>query len=135
MILPQSSMPMPSCSPKELARPPGDSIPRLRTAADLYNWALTSSFESEDGSEVILRGERSPCLLVRLTWHSILPQLRTHDRELYQLTPTSELEVEGFAMRYRMAGLGSLRLRPRPGPSMITQNGEFARWRLDSRFP
>jgi hypothetical protein len=36
---------------------PGRFDPRLRTAADLYNWALTVSFASDDGSEVVLRGD------------------------------------------------------------------------------
>src|SRR5262245_47965099 len=35
---------------------PGRFDPRVRTAADLYNWALTAGFASADKSEVILRG-------------------------------------------------------------------------------
>ena len=35
---------------------PGRFDPRLRTAADLYNWALTAAFASKDGSEVVPRG-------------------------------------------------------------------------------
>jgi pimeloyl-ACP methyl ester carboxylesterase len=93
--------------PEGFGQAPGRFDPRLRTAADLYNWALTSSFTSNDRSEVILRG--GP---ISLPFGSIevafdKESLRTQDRELYQLTPTSELEVDGLAMRYRMAGLGS----------------------------
>ena len=35
---------------------PGRFDPRVRIAADLYNWALTRVFISKDGSEVVLRG-------------------------------------------------------------------------------
>ena len=93
--------------PEGVGLAPGRFDPRLRTAADLYNWALTSSFESEDGSEIILRGGTFTLPFGSIEVAFNQDALRTQDRELYQLTPTADLEVEGFAMRYRMAGLGS----------------------------
>ncbi len=93
--------------PEGVGQAPGRFDPRLRIAADLYNWALTSSFESEDGSEIILRGGTFTLPFGSMDVAFDPSSLRTQDRELYQLTPTSELEVEGFAMRYRMAGLGT----------------------------
>jgi pimeloyl-ACP methyl ester carboxylesterase len=93
--------------PEGVGLAPGRFDPRLRTAADLYNWALASSFESEDGSEIILRGGMFTLPFGSIEVAFNQDALRTRDRELFQLTPTSELEVEGFAMRYRMAGLGS----------------------------
>ncbi len=47
--------------------------PRVRLAADLYNWSLVAAFMSDDGSEVVLRGGSSPCRSDRSMWHSTLP--------------------------------------------------------------
>ena len=110
--------------PEGVGQAPGRFDPRLRTAADLYNWALTSSFESEDGSEVILRGGTFTLPFGSIDVAFDSDTLRTTDRELYQLTPTSELEVEGFAMRYRIAGLGTP-LAASTRPIVDTQHGEF----------
>lgn len=93
--------------PEGVGRAPGRFDPRLRTAADLYNWSLTSSFESEDGSEIALRGGTFTLPFGSIEVAFDQDALRTRDRELYRLTPTSDLELEGFAMRYRMAGLGA----------------------------
>ena len=80
-VIPTCSSPSPSC-PSSMGRPaekpehqlaaavyayaflfpegtgkaPGRFDPRLRIAADLYNWALTGGFASEDGAEVVPRG-------------------------------------------------------------------------------
>ncbi len=93
--------------PEGAGEAPGRFDPRLRTAADLYNWALTSSFASEDRSEVILRGGTFTLPFGQIDVAFDPAALRTRGRELYQLTPSSELEVQGFAMRYRMPGLGA----------------------------
>ena len=42
--------------PEEDGRRPGAFDPRLRIAADLYNWSLTAAFAAKDGSEVVPRG-------------------------------------------------------------------------------
>ena len=110
--------------PEGVGQAPGRFDPRLRTAADLYNWALTSSFESEDGSEVILRGGTFTLPFGSMDVAFDSDTLRTTDRELYQLTPTSELEVEGFAMRYRIAGLGTP-LAASTRPLVDSPDGKF----------
>ena len=93
--------------PEGMGEGPGRFDARLRIAANLYNWALTSSFASEDRSEVILRGGTFKLPFGSIDVAFDPAALRTRDLELYQLTPSSELEVEGFAMRYRMPGLGA----------------------------
>ncbi len=86
---------------------PGRFDPRLRSAADLYNWALTVSFASGDGSEVVPRGGAFKLPFGRIEVAFDPTALRAGDRELYRFTPIGELEVHGLAMRYRWAGLGA----------------------------
>lgn len=112
--------------PEGTGKTPGRFDPRLRIAADLYNWALTSTFESKDESEVILRGGtfNLPFGKIEVTFDSA--SLRAGDRVLYRLIPTSELKVQGLAMRYHTPGLGiplAASTRPidesRPGQDMV----------------
>ncbi len=105
---------------------PGRFDPRVRIAADLYNWALTTGFASEDGSEVALRGGTFALPFGQIEVAFDPATLRAGDRELYHLIPASELRVEGLAMRYRWPGLGaplaaSNRLidASRPGRDMV----------------
>ena len=86
---------------------PGRFDPRLRSAADLYNWALTVSFASGDGSEVVPRGGTFELPFGRIEVAFDPAALRAGDRELYRFIPIGELEVHGLAMRYRWAGLGA----------------------------
>jgi hypothetical protein len=86
---------------------PGRFDPRLRIAADLYNWALTAGFASKDGSEVILRGGAFKLPFGRIEVAFDPAALRAGDRELYRFIPVNELEVQGFKMRYRWPGLGA----------------------------
>ena len=105
---------------------PGRFDPRLRIAADLYNWALTAAFASEDGSEVVPRGGTFELPFGQIEVAFDPAALRAGDRELYRFIPIAELEVHGMAMRYRWPGLGAplaasspadrhLEARPRPG--------------------
>jgi pimeloyl-ACP methyl ester carboxylesterase len=86
---------------------PGRFDPRLRTAANLYNWALTLSFRSVDGSEVVPHGGTFELPFGRLDVAFDPAALRAGDRELFGFTPIGELEVHGLAMRYRWPGLGA----------------------------
>jgi pimeloyl-ACP methyl ester carboxylesterase len=86
---------------------PGRFDPRLRTAANLYNWALTLSFRSADGSEVVPQGGTFELPFGRLDVAFDPAALRAGDRELFGFTPIGELEVHGLAMRYRWPGLGA----------------------------
>jgi len=92
---------------------PGDGVqpldpfdPRFRSAADLYNWALTAAFESKDG-QVVPRGGS---FALPFGWMKVgfdPGELRAGTRELYDFVPIAELEVDGLAMRYRFPGIGA----------------------------
>jgi len=86
---------------------PGRFDPRLRIAAGLYNWALTASFASTDGVEVVPRGGTFALPFGHLAVAFDPAALRAGDRELVRFTPIAELEVHGLAMRYRWPGLGT----------------------------
>jgi hypothetical protein len=86
---------------------PGRFDPRVRIAADLYNWALAVAFASEDRSEVVLRGGRIALPFGEIEVAFDPATLRAGDRELYRLVSVEELRVEGLKMRYRWPGLGA----------------------------
>jgi len=86
---------------------PGRFDPRVRVAADLYNWALTSGFASDDKSEVILRGGTLILPFGTIDVAFDPEKLRVGSRELYKFVPVAELEVYGLAMRYRWPGIGA----------------------------
>jgi hypothetical protein len=86
---------------------PGRFDPRLRTAADLYNWALILSFRSAEGSEVVPQGGSFELPFGQLDVAFDPASLRAGDRELFGFVPIGELEVHGLAMRYRWPGLGA----------------------------
>jgi pimeloyl-ACP methyl ester carboxylesterase len=93
--------------PEGSGQAPGRFDPRLRTAADLYNWSITLAFASEDGSEVVPRGGSFELPFGRLAIAFDPTSLRAGERELFQLVPAAELSVSGLAMRYRWPGLGA----------------------------
>ncbi len=81
--------------------------PRARTAADLYNRALSSAFRrTEDG-----RVEMREAAEIDIPFGHVsarrgeMPALGGY--ELYDFQPVSELEVRGFRNRYRRAGIGA----------------------------
>ena len=86
---------------------PGRFDPRVRIAADLYNWGLVAGFMSEDGSEVVLRGGTFALPFGQIEVAFDPATQRAGDRELYRFIPVAELQVEGLAMRYRWPGLGA----------------------------
>jgi pimeloyl-ACP methyl ester carboxylesterase len=86
---------------------PGRFDPRLRVAADLYNWSITAAFASEDGSEIVLRAATFELPFGPMAVAFDPRALRAGERELYHLVPVAELAVHGLAMRYRWPGLGA----------------------------
>ena len=86
---------------------PGRFDPRVRMAADLYNWALTTGLASEDGSEVVPRGGTLGLPFGRIEVAFDPATLRAGERELYRFIPVAELDVYGLEMRYRWPGLGA----------------------------
>jgi pimeloyl-ACP methyl ester carboxylesterase len=93
--------------PEDTSRRPGPFDPRFRTAADLYNWALTAAFASSDRSEVVGQQGSFALPFGQLSVAFDPAELRAGDRELYDLVPVAELEVHGMAMRYRWPGVGA----------------------------
>ncbi len=93
--------------PEGAGQTPGRFDPRLRMAADLYNWALTAGFASDDGSEIIPRGGTFTLPFGQIEVAFNPAALRAGDRELYRFIPSEELKVHGLAMRYRWPGLGA----------------------------
>ena len=107
-------------------RAPGRFDPRVRIAADLYNWALATAFMAPDASEVVPRGGAFTLPFGKINVAFDPAALRAGDRELYRLIPVAQLEVYGLQMRYRWPGLGaplaaSTRLidASRPGRDMV----------------
>ena len=86
---------------------PGRFDPRLRIAADLYNWALMAPFVTEDGSEVVPRADTFELPFGKIDVAFDPAALRAGDRELFRFVPIAELEVYGLAMRYRGPGIGA----------------------------
>ena len=86
---------------------PGRFDPRLRLAADLYNWALAGGLASEDGAEFVPRGGAFTLPFGPMEVAFDRAALRAGNRELYGFIPIAELRVEGMAMRYRWPGLGT----------------------------
>jgi hypothetical protein len=86
---------------------PGRFDPRLRTAADLYNWGLTGGFMSKDGSEVVPRGGAFALPFGSMQVAFDAASLRVGRREMHAFVPAAELQVDGLAMRYRWPGLGA----------------------------
>ena len=90
---------------------PGRFDPRLRVAADLYNWGLTAGFaskdDSKDATEVVPRSGvfTLPFATIEVAFDPA--SLRIGDRELHEFIPAAELKVEGLAMKYRWPGLGA----------------------------
>jgi pimeloyl-ACP methyl ester carboxylesterase len=93
--------------PEDGGGAPGRFDPRLRLAADLYNWSITGAFASDDGSEVVPRAATFELPFGPMAVAFDPASLRAGERELVQLVPVAELAVHGFAMRYRWPGLGA----------------------------
>jgi pimeloyl-ACP methyl ester carboxylesterase len=86
---------------------PGRFDPRLRVAADLYNWSLAAALASPDGLEVVPKGGTMMLPFGKIEVAFDPASMRAGDRELYAFIPLAELEVYGLAMRYRWAGIGA----------------------------
>ena len=78
--------------PEGTGSAPGRFDPRLRIAADLYNWALMVAFVSEDGSEVVPRAGTFDLPFGKIDVAFDPAALRAGDRELYHFIPIAELD-------------------------------------------
>jgi hypothetical protein len=93
--------------PEGDGRAPGRFDPRIRIAADLYNWSLVAAFSSPDGLEVVPQGGAMMLSFGKIEVTFNPASLRAGNRELYKFIPLAELEVYGMAMRYRWPGIGA----------------------------
>lgn len=93
--------------PTNPANRPDPFDPRLRTAADLYNRALTRGLASDDGEHVDLRAGRYKLPFGNLTVRYDPMIARWEGRELSGFIPAAELHVQGLQNRFRESGLGA----------------------------
>ncbi len=93
--------------PSSPANRPNPFDPRLRTAADLYNRALTRGLTAADGQHVDLREGAYPLPFGTLSIAFDRNALRWSGFELTGFTPAAELHIEGLRNRYRESGIGS----------------------------
>ena len=94
--------------PATTEKRPNAFDPRLRTAADLYNRALTRGLASADETRVDLRpGQYKLPFGATLTINYDPTTARWAGRELGNFIPAAELHIEGLQNRYRETGLGA----------------------------
>ena len=93
--------------PKQGEDSAGKLDPRRRIAADLYNRAITTAFEPKEGGTVVLASGIYPLPFGELAVTFDPEQLNWGDRQLANLTPTTEIEVIGMRNRHRIPGLGA----------------------------
>lgn len=86
---------------------PNPFDPRLRTAADLYNRALTRAMADPDGEHVALRGGEYRLPFGTLTIRYDPSTARWAGRELGDFIPVAELHIVGLENRYRETGIGA----------------------------
>ena len=93
--------------PDDPAQRPTGFDPRFRTACDLYNRGLTSSFVSADRSRVDLRSGRYVLPFGSIDLVFDPAGARWGELSLSEFTPADELRVIGLRDRYRRPGLGA----------------------------
>jgi len=109
--------------PKQGEDSAGKLDPRRRIAADLYNRAIATAFESEEGGHVVLASGKYPLPFGELEVTFDSGQLNWGDRKLADLTPVTEIKVSGMRNRHRIPGLGAAmtaRALPRQGVDVKT---------------
>ncbi len=86
---------------------PNPFDPRLRTAAELYNLALTRGLTAPDGVHVDLRAGDYPLPIGTLSISFEPDALRWAGFDLTRFVPAAELHIEGLQNRYRETGIGA----------------------------
>ncbi len=92
--------------PDDSRAPPSPFDPRLRTAVDLYNLAITSVF-SQAAGEIKPAGVSYSFHLGQLELEIDPEGLHYADRLLGDFVPAAQFEVRGLRNRYRHAGIGA----------------------------
>ena len=93
--------------PAAVADRPNPFDPRLRTAADLYNRALTRGLASADGESVDLHSGNYPVPFGSLSISFDPGALQWAGFRLINFVPSAELHIEGLQNRYRDSGIGA----------------------------
>lgn len=93
--------------PKQTGDSVGPFDPRKRLAVDIYNRAITTAFQSKSGGNVILASGKYALPFGELELTFDPAQLKWGDRQLTELMPVAEIEVEGMRNRHRIPGLGA----------------------------
>jgi hypothetical protein len=86
---------------------PNPFDPRLRTAAELYNLALTRGLTAPDGVHVDLRAGEFPLPFGTLSISFEPDALHWEGFDLTRFVPAAELHIEGLQNRYRETGIGA----------------------------
>jgi hypothetical protein len=92
--------------PEGSRRAPSEFDPRLRTAVDLYNLAVTSAVNPTAG-EIVSRNVSIRFHLGTLELTMNPEQLHFADRRLGEFVPAAQFDVRGLRNRYRQAGIGA----------------------------
>lgn len=93
--------------PNGVDDPPSRFDPRVRVASDIYNRALTSAFDDDDGRYDLPQGGTYALPFGGLDLTFDPAQLRWGDRVMVDFIPTAELAVSGLRQRYRWPGIGA----------------------------
>jgi pimeloyl-ACP methyl ester carboxylesterase len=93
--------------PEKGQPPPSPYDPRLRLAADLYSLGITHGFASTDGATVEFKSG-GYALPFGSLYVAVNPSgFEWHNRRIVALAPLQEIDIRGFANRYRHPGIGA----------------------------
>ncbi|MEO8602131.1 MAG: alpha/beta fold hydrolase [bacterium] len=93
--------------PNGADQPPRRFDPRVRTAADIYNRAVTLALIESGNEHVVLQGGNYALPFGTLEVSFDPASLTWSDRQLVDFVPTAELKVSGLRQRYRWPGIGA----------------------------
>jgi hypothetical protein len=93
--------------PNDRGLRPNELDPRIRTASDIYNRALTSAFEAPESSLVVLQSGTFalPFGTIHIAFNR--QSARWGNHVLSDFTPADELRVRGLRSDYTRHGLGA----------------------------
>jgi pimeloyl-ACP methyl ester carboxylesterase len=81
--------------------------PRVRVNTDIYNWAISAAFASQDGDFVVLEAGKHALPFGEITVSFDVQQLLWNNRQLGDFLPASHFDVRGLKNRYWHPGVGT----------------------------
>jgi len=93
--------------PDDTGAAPDPFDPRLRTAANIYNRALTAGLEPDQSTTIALQAGSFALPFGQLDVTVDPENFRWDDRWLVHFTPVADYEVHGLNNRYRWPGIGA----------------------------